>query len=290
MPLQKVTEDHVEAFIVWLLTEARSRCGKPGTGLRPSTADVLLARFKDACRFAVRRRVLTRSPAEYASIPRMARRQDRTENPRTPWNVNEVQAFLVGIRQERLFACVLLSLMGMRPAEVAGLRWADIDLDRGTLSIANTRTSVGDVHFEKPTKTEAGTRVLPLPAPVIVALLALKVTQEAESLALGADYVNRGGYVLVDEAGVSLNTAEYRRAAYALMTKVGLRKVRLYDARASCLTFLAVNGVPDVILAAWAGHTNASFTKKFYVHPDPEDLRGAAVQLERLLELPSVSS
>ncbi|MBB5926152.1 hypothetical protein [Streptomyces echinatus] len=55
-----------------------------------------------------------------------------------------------------------------------------------------------------------------------------------------------------------------------------MRQVRLYDAWHSCLTYLANAGVPDHILAAWAGHTNATFTKRKYVRPDVEDLRAAA--------------
>ncbi|MFH9569361.1 tyrosine-type recombinase/integrase [Streptomyces sp. NPDC017454] len=52
----------------------------------------------------------------------------------------------------------------------------------------------------------------------------------------------------------------------------GLRRVRLYDARASCLTYLANNGVPDHLLAKWAGHTDVKTTKKWYVKPDVADL------------------
>jgi integrase len=66
------------------------------------------------------------------------------------------------------------------------------------------------------------------------------------------------------------------------MRELELRQVRLYDARHSCLTYLAVSGVPDVVLAAWAGHTNASFTKAKYVHPGVEDLRPAAVAWDGL--------
>ncbi len=53
-------------------------------------------------------------------------------------------------------------------------------------------------------------------------------------------------------------------------------RVRLYDARASCLTCLADNGVPDHLLARWAGHTNVKTTKKWYVKPDVADLLPAA--------------
>ncbi|MFH8750569.1 integrase [Streptomyces rimosus] len=42
---------------------------------------------------------------------------------------------------------------------------------------------------------------------------------------------------------------QLRRRAYRLMELLGLRRVRLYEARSSCFTFLANNGVPDRILA-----------------------------------------
>ncbi len=60
------------------------------------------------------------------------------------------------------------------------------------------------------------------------------------------------------------------------MDENGLRRVRLYDARASCLTYLDDNGVPDDLLARWAGHPNVKTAKKWYVKPDVADLRPAA--------------
>ncbi|WP_406379677.1 hypothetical protein [Streptomyces sp. NBC_01618] len=34
--------------------------------------------------------------------------------------------------------------------------------------------------------------------------------------------------------------------------------------------------MPDIVLAAWAGHTNTAFTEAEYVHVEVEDLRTAA--------------
>lgn len=90
------------------------------------------------------------------------------------------------------------------------------------------------------------------------------------------------GYVLAHEAGDAFTIKQLRRRAYRLMELLGLRRVRLYDARSSCFTFLANNGVPDHILARWAGHTNVKTTKKWYVKPDVEDLRGAATTWDGL--------
>ncbi|WP_158071115.1 hypothetical protein [Streptomyces sp. CB03234] len=68
--------------------------------------------------------------------------------------------------------------MGLRPAEVCGIQWSDIDLGAATLSVANTRTLMGNrTVVEKDTKSMAGERVLPLPALVREALRAFRATQ-----------------------------------------------------------------------------------------------------------------
>lgn len=282
--LQELTEAHIESMVAWLLVGARRRGGKAGTGIRPSTAQGVLSRLKEALGWAVVRKYVHASVAQYVDIPRKAWKEDRRTNKRiVPWNVVEVKDFLVGIRDDRLFATLMLSLMGLRPAEVAGLRWEDIDVDAGTLAIANTRTMIGNARvLEKDTKTEAGERVLPLPEPVRQALIAFKGLQEIEQMSMGGLYVP-SGYLFVDHLGEPLTTRHLREHAYSLMHALELRKVRLYDARHSCLTFLAVNGVEDVVLAAWAGHVSASFTKRVYVHPSPEDLRSASDHLTVLL-------
>ncbi|WP_413796812.1 hypothetical protein [Streptomyces iranensis] len=47
--------------------------------------------------------------------------------------------------------------MGLRPAEVVGLRWSDIDLINDTIIVANTRTMMGNkTVVEKDTKSMAG--------------------------------------------------------------------------------------------------------------------------------------
>jgi integrase len=134
---------------------------------------------------------------------------------------------------------------------------------------------------EKDTKSLAGERELPVPAPVLAALKSFKALQAKEKLALGEAYGD-SGYVLVHETGEAFTIKQLRRRAYRLMEILGLRRVRLYDARSSCLTYLANNGVPDHILARWAGHTNVKTTKKWYVKPDVEDLREAATTWDGL--------
>ncbi|MEU7726131.1 site-specific integrase [Streptomyces sp. NPDC040724] len=279
--LQELTEDDVRDFVDELVAAGRRRGGEKGTRLMVSTVEGVLTRLRGALSRAVVRKLVAVNVAAEVRPSLADKKTDKRERQQVkPWTVAEVQTFIRGIHQDRLFAPLLLSLMGLRPAEVCGVRWVDVDLEDGLLSINQTRTMIGNHRvLEKDTKTASGERILPLPRGPWEALRALRLQQAREKEAAGEAYTDTG-YVAVTELGVSLNTRQLREYAYALMALLELRKVRLYDARHSVLKALALSGVADVILAAWAGHTNAAFTKRKYVSIEAEDMRGAADTLD----------
>lgn len=87
----------------------------------------------------------------------------------------------------------------------------------------------------------------------------------------------------VDGLGCPFKTDKLRREAHHLMAQAGVRKVRLYDARHACLSWVANNGVPDTVVSAWAGHSDPSFTKRGYVRPDPQSVKAGSDKLGELL-------
>ncbi|MFF8903204.1 tyrosine-type recombinase/integrase [Streptomyces lydicus] len=275
--LQDLTEDHVQDFVDRLVRSGRRKGGEPGTGLAVSTVEGILIRLREALARAAVRKLVATNVAQYVKISLQDKKKDKKNRRREkPWTLSEVQKFIKGIERDRLYAPLLLSLMGLRPAEVCGMRWTDVDLKLSTLETANTRTMIGNkTVLEKDTKTLAGERVLPLPSKAADALKKFRARQAREKLSAGEGYTD-SEYVAVNELGEPLNTRHLREHAYRLMRELEMRRVRLYDARHSCLSYLAVNDVPDVVLAAWAGHTNAAFTKAKYVHVAVEDLRTAA--------------
>lgn len=281
--LQELTEDDIDSLVDWMLTSARRIGGKPGTGLSVRTVSLTLGRLRAALNLAIRRGLVARNVAEHAAIPRQARKDDKArQKARTPWTEDEVKQFLAHVASDRLHAVMLLSLIGMRPAEVCGVRWSDVDLDAGTIRVEATRTLVAGEVIEKDTKSEAGERWLPLPAVVLAALKAFRARQAKEKLKAGEGYT-ASGRVVVDELGAAVKTDWLRRRAYERMQSAGVRKVRLYDARHSCLSWMANNGVPDTVVSAWAGHADLGFTKRIYVHPDPQSLKAGSDKLAELL-------
>lgn len=281
--LQELSEDDVESLIDWMLTSARRRGGKPGTGVGERTVSLTLGRLRAALNLAVRRQLVTRNVAEHVTIPRAARKEAKAKKKTyIPWTQDEVQQFLAHVATDRLYAVWLLSLIGLRPAEVAGLRWIDVDLGAGTLKVETTRTLVAGVVVEKDAKSGAGERGLPLPEIVWKALKAFRRRQAKEQLAAGEGW-HGSGRVACDELGREVKTDWLRRRAYKAMETGQVRKVRLYDARHACLSWMANNGVPDVVVSAWAGHADLSFTKRVYVHSDPDALRAGSEKLGELL-------
>jgi integrase len=60
------------------------------------------------------------------------------------WTAAQVAAFLDSARRDRLYALWwLAALRGLRRGELAGLRWADLDLNHRQLMILRARTTAG---------------------------------------------------------------------------------------------------------------------------------------------------
>ncbi|MFD4341212.1 tyrosine recombinase XerC [Streptomyces anulatus] len=257
--LQELAEDDVEAWMKWALSEGRVRGGKAGTGLGVASVEMSLARLKEALDRAVARRLVEVNVAREVKVPRNHRKAERRAKTMIPpWNLQEVRAFVRAVKGDRLCAVFLLSLMGLRPAEICGMRWTDVDLDGVTLTVNRTRTLMGNKGVvEKDTKSFAGERQLPLPDLVCDALAAFKATQIAEKLAAGERYEEDKAYVLVDGLGRALNGRQLRERAYKVMAENGLRRVRLYDARTGCFTYPANKAVPDHLLARGRASTSA---------------------------------
>lgn len=93
-----------------------------------------------------------------------------------------------------------LALDGLRRGEIAGLRWANVDLKAKTVSIVENRVTIGKEVVTGTPKSKASTRTLPMPDEVVELLRAARKRQTEERLAFGAGY-GSGGYVASDETG-----------------------------------------------------------------------------------------
>jgi integrase len=181
--LQRLSPSNLSAFYRVLLTDAR----RDGKGLAPKTVRNIHAMLHRALKDAVRLGYLIRNAADAVTPPRGASPEMQV------WTPEQLRAFLTHARHDRLYALwLLVATTGMRRAELAGLRWVDIDLDAARLSPRRPRVAVNYVVHESEPKTRMGKRSLALDPATLAALQEHKAQQEQERADVGPAWTDSG--------------------------------------------------------------------------------------------------
>lgn len=261
-----VTREDVERFRDHLRAEGRRRGGKPCTGLGARSVNLALGQLQAVYELAEKDGKVAVNPV------RWVKRVKREETDHGTWSVAEIKRFVAAAAADRLYACWLLSLLGLRRGEVLGLKWSDISFTDGTLTIARTRVLVDYEVIEKGPKSRRSWRTLPLFEPVTGALEALYTARVAEKAAAGDAYPGdvEGGYVAADELGVPLHPEWYSDEFHRIAGD--LPRIRLHDTRGSVNEYLEKLGVPETVRATWHGHTIQVNRSSYLGAPRPEEL------------------
>jgi len=263
---RSITRADVEQLRNWMLAEGRRRGGKPGTGLGPRSVQLTMGRLAAAFEQACRDSRLAANPCRYVKMPATAEREATT------WSENELKRFLAAAAGERLGACWLMSALGLRRGEVLGLKWSDISLIEGTVTIRRTRVLVNAKTIVKSPKSPRSWRVLPLFPPLTGALEALYALQGREKETAGPAYPAGvdDNWVCADELGAPLHPEAWSDGFARICREAGLPKIRLHDTRGTMNGILERAGVPDSYRAGWLGH-RVDVNRKSYL-ARPEDL------------------
>ena len=164
------------------------------------------------------------------------------------------EQFRDSVRDERLFACWVLSMYSLRRSELLGLRWSDIDPDAGVLHVRQGRVAVagGGSVVDDP-ESHRSRRALPLPAEVAEALRSLKARQKKEAFALGVPWSD-DRFVAVSEDGEPGRLEWFSDEFHRLRKRAGLRRIKLHALRNTSVSLILDQGKPVHVVAAWHGH------------------------------------
>jgi integrase len=207
------------------------------------------------------------------------KRVPRTRKEMATYTPEEIRLLLRAADKDRNGHLWYLALSGLRRGEIAGLRWSDVDLDGGTVTIARNRVQAGAGNVvENEPKTRSSCRTLPLDEGLVSVLRRASARVAQERLALGGAH-GASGYVAVNEAGEPYTPDTLTRMWHKIARAAGVRQIRLHDARHSCGTALHLRGVPLAVIAKWLGHADAGTTARIYAHSQDDALRAAGVSL-----------
>ncbi|MGE0215892.1 site-specific integrase [Mycolicibacterium sp.] len=207
------------------------------------------------------------------NVARLVKRPKTTNTERSTWTPEEAATFRAHVAGDRLAACWLLTLAGLRRSEVLGLRWADVDLDAGTVTVAQGRVVVGGGTVTGAPKSTRSARTLPMPRDVLAALRAFKTRQAEEHLALGGGWPDTG-LVAVNADGSPIRPETYSKAFAANCAAARVPVIRLHDVRHTAASILLDSGLPVLAVAKWLGHDPA-ITLRVYGHVFDDALASA---------------
>ena len=255
--------------------------GMARDGYATATITQTLSVLRRAIRRAQRDGLVGRNVAELADCPAGTRRASRS------MTVAEVERLLAADLGDWWRAYLYAGIMlGLRPGELLGLRWEDVDaaervirVRQGVKVVPPSGGARGYVALAS-LKTPRSRRTLEMPAAVMSMLAALRRDQAAEKLRLGAAYADHG-VVFARLDGRPCWPATVRARFKAICRAAGLGDDwHPHEQRHSFVSILSDAGVDIDRIADAAGHINASVTRAVYRHVIADRVATAAVVMD----------
>ena len=141
----------------------------------------------------------------------------------------------------------LLTLTGARKGEIEGLRWSEVDFERASLRLADSKT---------------GARIVPLGAAALLCLQGLTRSKAAT-------------FVFPAEADPKRHYVGTPKVWEKVRTMADLPNVRLHDLRHTFASFGAAGGLSLPLIAAILGHKDVKTTQQ-YAHLADSPVKAAA--------------
>jgi integrase len=232
MYLPRIKEAHIEQFLASLGHLSTKRINN------------IMVPLKVLFKTAYRRHEIRENPCEF--IKRLKEQKPEIY----PLSFEEMKRFLSKVNPFYLnyFATALLT--GMRPNELIALKWKNIDLTLGKITVREGRVQ----GIESSPKTESSYREIDILPPLKKFLL----DQKAKTFFKGA-------YVFTSREGTPLDVDNLRnRVWYPTLQRAGLRERTMYQIRHTFATLMLSSGENPNWVAQMMGHSSTEMLFKRY--------------------------
>jgi integrase len=274
IPLSRLAKADVRAAYAKLAAAPNKRGAAPAV----KTIHNYHLALHAALEAAVEEGLIQRNPADGAhQAPR-----DGEKPEMKVWTADEVRSFLALVADDDLYPLYrLAAYTGARRGELLGLRWRDIDLEAGFMSVRQqiSRERDGDATrwaIVPSAKTASGRRRIDLDAETIGALRSHSARQAEHRLRFGEGY-GTADLVFARPDGRFMDpdvvTAAFERQ---VRRSKPVPAIRFHDLRHSHATLLLIAGVPVHVVSQRLGHASPMVTLQIYAHVIPSAQRDAA--------------
>jgi len=234
------------------------------SGKSPRSVQHVHAVLREALKHAMRWGFIFRNAAEGVDPPRPHRPEVQPPSADAVWDI-------LGIAEETPYraALVFMAFTGCRRGEALGLRWNDVDLEKGIASIVQSlqRLKGKGLVFQAP-KSAKSRRAIALDADTVNLLREHRGRQMLYQVELDKVYQDQG-LVFSGPMGRPVDPSVLTRAFSKLVKKAGLTKTRLHDLRYFHATLMLQQGTNPKIAQERLGHSSFAITMDTYSHVVP---------------------
>ncbi len=265
--LGKLTKRDVSA----MCEEMRAHESAGGKGLKFGTADRALTTLSCALRHAVEHGALKINPAVGVTIK--PDEEDFEPVLLTKEQSKRLLEAAKGYTHGIGFEIQLKT--GLRNAEMRGLKFCDIDCQKGTLRVRRQVAILGfgegspsgrrEYGLTSKLKTHSSKRIVPISQDLIEAIEAHKAKVEAKIQKSGGSF-NDNCLIVCTRRGTFLKPRTYQDAFKRILKQAGLPEtMRIHDLRHTFATLCAEAGMPEKVLANILGHSSTAMIQRYYV-------------------------
>lgn len=274
--LTALKPEHIQAFYA----DRERRDKKPGV-LSPLSVRHFAMCLHRALTHAVKWGLLTRNPADAVDAPRYQRVDMNIMDE------SEIEKMLNLARSTQYYPVFYLAIFtGMRRSEFLALKWGDVDLILGQISVSRSIHQLKDNSLVfRPTKTIKGRRTIALTPSTIMILRAHRERQEALKMELCGELLNDNDMVFCHGDFTPLKPDTVSGAWAELAERAGMKQVRLHDCRHSHASILLKQNIHPKVVQERLGHANISTTLDIYSHVAPGMQAAAALRFDEAMNV-----
>jgi integrase len=275
VPLAKLQPERISHAYAQALAHGR-RNGDGG--LSPRTVTHMHRILRSALKQAVRWRMIGANPTDEVDPPKVERKEMQG------LDVDGVIDLLEAARGTSLFPLILLCVMtGVRRSEACGLRWRNVDLDRGQLSIVASTEQL-DAGGVREKETKSGKQRSIALSPSVVDDLRRHRARQAETLLKLGLRLTSDHHVVAREDGLPFHPRSLSQAFRKFRRGRNLEAIGLHSLRHSHATHMLKAGVHPKIAQERLGHSSVSVTMDLYSHVLPGMQDEAVARVDAALQ------
>lgn len=249
---------------------------KRKAGLAPSTRRLIRSVLVQALNQAVKWRIVSRNEAAMSTPVPIMRGEGRT------MTAIQARQLIKASKELPMGSLFILMLMtGIRRGEALGLRWEDVDLKKGVISIRQQLQRIDGQLKATDVKTEKSRRSINLPKSMVQELKALKASQGKARVE--SEAWQDTGYVFTSTIGTPLDPRTVAKRFQAACTKAGIGTWHPHELRHTAASLMLAEGVPLQVVSDILGHASIRITSDVYGHVLAPQRRQAAETLAGVL-------